>query len=50
MGLYNMKMFIIAVLMLFCVGCDRGNYVDVGPVLVDKTLLHEKVEAKKKQF
>jgi hypothetical protein len=41
-----MKALIIAALMLFCVGCDRGDYVDVGPVLVDKTVLPEKVEAK----
>lgn len=41
-----MKTLIIAVLMLFCVGCDRGDYVDVGPVVVDKSVLPEKVEVK----
>jgi ethanolamine utilization protein EutA (predicted chaperonin) len=41
-----MKALIIAALMLFCVGCDRGDYVDVGPVLVDKTVLPESVEVK----
>ena len=41
-----MKALIIAVLMLFCVGCDSGDYVDVGPVLVDKVVLPEKVEVK----
>lgn len=41
-----MKALIIAMLMAFCVGCDRGDYIDVGPVLVDKTVLPEKVEVK----
>lgn len=41
-----MKALIVAVLMIFCVGCDRGDYVAVGPVLVDKTLLPEQVEVK----
>lgn len=41
-----MKALIIAALMLFCVGCDRGDYVDVGPVLVDKSVLSENVEVK----
>jgi len=50
MGMYNMKIFIVAVLMLFCVGCDRGDYVDVGPGLVDKAVLPEKVESKKSPF
>lgn len=41
-----MKTLIIIVLMLFCVGCDRGEYMDVGPVLIDKAVLPESVEAK----
>ena len=41
-----MRLFIIIALMLFCVGCDRGDYVDVEPVLVDKTMLPENVEVK----
>lgn len=41
-----MKTLIILALMLFCVGCDHGSYVDVGPVLADKTMLPEKVEVK----
>ena len=41
-----MKPAIIIALMLFCVGCDRGDYVDVGPVLVDKAMLQENVEVK----
>ena len=41
-----MKTLIIIALMLFCVGCDRGEYVDIGPVLVDKAALPEKVEVK----
>lgn len=41
-----MKTLIIIALMLFCVGCDRGDYVEVGPVMVDKTMLPEKVEVK----
>ena len=41
-----MKTLIILALMLFCVGCDRGDYVDVGLVLVDKAILPESVEVK----
>lgn len=41
-----MRTLIIIALMLFCVGCDRGGYVDVGPVLVDKAILPESVEVK----
>ena len=41
-----MKKLIIIALMLFCVGCDRGDYVDVGPLLVDKAMLPESVEVK----
>lgn len=41
-----MRIAIIIALMLFCVGCDRGDYLDVGPVLLDKTILPESVEAK----
>ena len=41
-----MKKLILIALMLFCVGCDRGEYVAAGPVLVDKTILPESVEVK----
>lgn len=41
-----MRTLIIIALMMFCVGCDRGDYVDVGPVLVDKTILPENAEVK----
>ena len=41
-----MKKLLIVALMLFCVGCDRGDYVDVGPVLVDKAILPENMEVK----
>lgn len=41
-----MKILIIAVLTAFCVGCDRGDYVDVGPGLVDKAVLPENAEVK----
>ena len=41
-----MRLFIVIALMLFCVGCDRGDYVDVRPVLVDKAILPESVEVK----
>lgn len=41
-----MKTLIIIVLMLFCVGCDRGDYVDAGPVVIEKMNLPENVEAK----
>jgi hypothetical protein len=36
-----MRIAIIIALMLFCVGCDKGNYIDVGPVIIDKALVPE---------
>jgi hypothetical protein len=41
-----MRIAIIIALMLFCVGCDKGNYIDVGPVMVDKNLLWENLDVK----
>lgn len=41
-----MRIAIIIALMLLCVGCDKGNYIDVGPVVVDKTLMPENVEVR----
>jgi hypothetical protein len=41
-----MRIAIIIALMLFCVGCEKGNYIDVGPVMVDKTMLPENAEVK----
>lgn len=46
MGLPDMKELIVVVLMLFCIGCDRGEYVAVGPMLVGKEMLPESVEVK----
>lgn len=43
-----MRIAIIIALMLFCVGCDKGNYIDVGPVVVDKNLLLENLDVKQK--
>ena len=39
---------LMAILFFLCfvVGCDKGNYVDVGPVLVDKNLLWENLDVK----
>jgi hypothetical protein len=41
-----MRLAIIIALMLFCLGCDKGNYIDVGPVIIDKATLPENVEVK----
>ena len=41
-----MRLAIIIVLMLFCVGCEKGNHIDVGPVMVDKNLLWENLDVK----
>jgi hypothetical protein len=41
-----MRIAIIIALMLFCVGCEKGNYIDVGPVISDKATLPESVEVK----
>lgn len=45
-----MRIAIIIALMLFCVGCEKGNYIDVGPVIIDKATLPENVKLKKSQF
>jgi len=34
-----MKLVILIILVLFCVGCERGDYFDTGAVLVDKNLI-----------
>jgi hypothetical protein len=41
-----MRIAIIIALMLFCAGCEKGNYIDVGPVIIDKATLPESVEVK----
>lgn len=41
-----MKLAILIVLVLFCVGCERGDYFDTGAVLVHKNLI-KNVEVKK---
>ena len=41
-----MKLTIIVILVLFCVGCERGDYFDTGAVLIDKNLI-KNVEVKK---
>jgi len=41
-----MRIAIIIALMLFCVGCDKGNYIDVGPMIVNKNLLWENLDVK----
>jgi hypothetical protein len=41
-----MRIAIIIALMLFCVGCEKGNYIDVGLVIIDKATLPENVEVK----
>lgn len=41
-----MKTLVIIALMLFCAGCDRGEYIDIGPVLVDTATLPESVAVK----
>jgi len=40
------RAILIALLLCFVVGCDKGDYVDVGPVIVDKNLLWENLEVK----
>lgn len=45
-----MRIAVIIALLMFCVGCDKGNHIDVGPVIVDKALVPENVELKKSQF
>lgn len=41
-----MRLAILIALMLFCCGCERGNYFDTGAVLIDKNLI-KNVEVKK---
>lgn len=41
-----MRLAFLIVLMLFCIGCERGDYFDTGAVLVDKALLPESIEVK----
>lgn len=41
-----MRLAIIIALMMFCVGCDKGNYIDVGPVIIDKATMPENAEVK----
>ena len=42
------KVVLILFIILIFVGCDKGQYVDVGPILIDKDLLPENVEVKNK--
>jgi len=41
-----MKLAILIILVLFCCGCERGNYFDTGAVLIDNNLI-KNVEVKK---
>jgi hypothetical protein len=41
-----MRIAIIIALMLFCVGCEKISYIDVGPVIIDKATMPENVEVK----
>lgn len=41
-----MRIAIIIALLMFCVGCEKSGYIDVGPVIVDKELVPESVEVK----
>jgi hypothetical protein len=41
-----MRLAVIIALLMFCVGCEKGNYIDVGPVIIDKATLPESVEVK----
>jgi hypothetical protein len=42
------KVVLILFIILIFVGCDRGQHLDVGPILVDKDLLPDNVEVKNK--
>lgn len=35
--------------MLIFVGCDKGNYIDIGPILVDKELLPDNIDKDKEK-
>jgi len=38
------KLILIILIILIFVGCERGQHLDVGPILVDKELLPDNVE------
>lgn len=40
------KAIMLVIALCFIIGCDKGNYVDVGPIIVDKNLLWENIDVK----